>query len=211
MKRIDTQGIAYFDLLEGSTEWYWGMDYTSGDLYEAEELFRMGHRIRQNRLLFLHYPDGRLLQPFLAKEGQYLGRPIFADGRITLLLADFPAGLLSILAHDAASGQNETLATMPLAKIKDCYNLTLHGWPLMLARQGGDGLFQILWPQRQEFRIANTESFDFRDGERLYFSQWFEDPDYREELVLRRLDGEILERRPGTVKHMPNGEKWLLG
>ena len=40
------QGISYIEPLEGSAEWYWGMDYTSGDLYEAEELFKDGNRSR---------------------------------------------------------------------------------------------------------------------------------------------------------------------
>ena len=38
MKRIETQGITYIEPLDGSRgAWYWGTDYASGDLYEAEE------------------------------------------------------------------------------------------------------------------------------------------------------------------------------
>ena len=47
MKRIITNGITDLEPLAGSSEWYWGADYASGDLYEAEELFRSGHPIRQ--------------------------------------------------------------------------------------------------------------------------------------------------------------------
>ena len=39
MKQIETQGITYLEPLKGSQHWYWGTDYISGDLYEAEELF----------------------------------------------------------------------------------------------------------------------------------------------------------------------------
>ena len=56
--QINTGGIAYLSPLTGSRGWYWGTDYTSGDLFEAEELYRDGHRIRRNRLIFVHYPDG---------------------------------------------------------------------------------------------------------------------------------------------------------
>lgn len=31
MKHIRTNGITYLEPLSGSNEWYWGMDYTSGD------------------------------------------------------------------------------------------------------------------------------------------------------------------------------------
>ena len=40
MKRIVTNGITNLEPLQGSSEWYWGSDYASNDLYEAEELFR---------------------------------------------------------------------------------------------------------------------------------------------------------------------------
>ena len=93
IKRINTGGISYLAPLTGSREWYWGTDYTSGDLYEAEELFRDGHRIRQNRLIFVHYPDGRVVEPVQAREGQYFGRPAW-DGGVVILLADFPAETL---------------------------------------------------------------------------------------------------------------------
>ena len=43
MKRIETQGITYIEPLDCSRgEWYWGSDYASGDLYEAEELSGTG-------------------------------------------------------------------------------------------------------------------------------------------------------------------------
>ena len=42
-------------------------------------------------------------------------------------------------------------------------------------------------------------------------SEWYEDPDYREELLVRDYDtGELLERIPGSFRRMPNGQRWLL-
>ncbi|MBQ3405135.1 MAG: hypothetical protein IJG63_06935 [Oscillospiraceae bacterium] len=211
MKRIDTGGISYFDKLEGSGEWLWGMDYCSGDMYEAEELYHLGHRIKQNRLLFLHCPDGRMLEPVKAKQGQYLGRPVFEDGHIHLLLADFPAGVISILRYDETADICDTVAEIPYCELEDCYNLLLKTSPLTLTRQPNGGRFQIIWPVRREFAIGETETFDFRKGNRLYFAQWFEDPDYREELVIRSFDsGEIIERHRGTLMRLPNGDEWLL-
>lgn len=51
MKRITTNGITNLEPLAGSSEWYWDAGYASGDLYEAEELFRSGHPIRKKRLV----------------------------------------------------------------------------------------------------------------------------------------------------------------
>ena len=90
MKRIITNGITDLEPLAGSSEWYWGTDYASGDLYEAEELFRSGHPIGKNRLVLVRCPEGTVYEPVCTKPGQYLGRPVYHDGRVVLLMVDFP-------------------------------------------------------------------------------------------------------------------------
>ncbi len=209
MKRIDTGGIGYLERLAGS-DWLWGSDYTSGDLYEAEELWRQGHRIRKNRLVLVHQPDGRAVEPVKAKDGQYFGRPACVGGEIVLLLADFPAGEARLLMFDEETGTASPLAAVPLADITDCYNLMPHGAPLMLTRQTG-GEFEVVWPERSRFAIAPQESFSHREGERLYFSRWVEDPDYRETVVVRRYPtGEVVEEYDGAIFETPDGGRWLL-
>jgi len=43
MKTIETDGITYLKPVPGATaEWYYGMNYEEGDLYEAEEIFKSG-------------------------------------------------------------------------------------------------------------------------------------------------------------------------
>lgn len=63
--------------------------------------------------------------------------------------------------------------------------------------------------------MGDHDSFYLRDGDKLYFSRWYEegdDADYRywEETVVRDLTGEIIEVYPGDVRKMPNGEMWHL-
>ena len=78
-------------------------------------------------------------------------------------------------------------------------------------RQAHDNQFQILWPERRDFAVEDHEYFEFLEGNRLYTSVWYEDPDYREELLVRDYDtGEVLERIPGSIRRMPDGQKWLL-
>ena len=212
MKRIEAQGITYIEPLDGSRgEWYWGTDYASGDLYEAEELFRDGHPVNRNKLIFVRYPDGRAVQPIAAKQGQYFGRPIFYQGKITILLVDFPVGQIRILQYEDALKQMSTLVEIPLSTVKDCYNLMLKAEPLMLIRQGMDDQFQIIWPERAAFPIGERESFLFREEKRLYFATWREEPEYQEEILVRSMDtGEIVERIPGTLMFMPDGQRWIL-
>lgn len=211
-KRIDTQGITYIEPLDGSHEWYWGTDYASGDLYEAEEAFRQGYPMNPNRLVFVHYPDGKAVQPVAAGKGQYLGQPVYYDNKIFALRVDFPAGRIEILQLDDAMGPCMRLAALSLSDVKDCYNLMLEKSPLMLTRQGSDNKFQILWPERTQFQIGDTETFYSRMGGELYFSAWHEDSDYREETIVRRADtGEIISRISGGIQAMPDGQMWILG
>lgn len=211
IKKIETQGITYIEPLDGSREWYWGTDYASGDLYEAEELFRQGHSVRPNKLLFIHYPDGKVIQPVVAEKGQYLGRPIYYHNKIIILTVDFPSGMIKIMQSDDALEQVTVLADVPLSTAEDCYNLMLKKSPLMLTRQGIDNKFQILWPESTAFNMEDTEAFLFRIDEKLYFSAWHEDPEYREEIVVRKMDtGEVINRIPGSIMVMPDGQMWVL-
>ena len=211
MKRIITNGITNLEPLAGSSKWYWGADYASGDLYEAEELFRSSHPIRKNRLVLVRCPEGTVYEPVCTKPGQYLGRPAYHNGQVALLLVDFPKEEIRILSFDEAKKTIEPLAVLPLSVVADCYNLMLETPPLMLTRSAHDNQFQILWPERRDFAIEDHEFFEFLEGNRLYTSVWYEDPDYREELLVRDYDtGELLERIPGSLRQMPNGQKWLL-
>ena len=208
--RIESGGVACLERMDG-TDWQWGSDYTSGDLYEAEELYRGGHPIRKNRLVFVRCPEPRLYEPVKAREGQYFGRPCFEGGRVYLLLADFPQKEILIFRCAPDMESAEVSVRLPLDVVPDCYNLMLHASPLTLTRQGHEGVFQVVWPQRASFPIHGAESLDFREGDELIFSRWYEDPDYREEAVIRRYPtGEVLERLPGTLMTMPDGQRWLF-
>lgn len=211
MKKIDTHGITNLEPLDGSCEWYWGTDYTHGDLYEAEELYRRHHSVSCNRLVFVHYPDGRVVEPIKIADGQYFGRPVSWDGNIQILMADFPKSQLCVFQYDDTANQVAQTVSLPLTEVEDCYNLLLRQSPLMLTRQANDGKFQIIWPEKVEFDIDETESFFDRKDGRLYFCRWYEEPDYREEIVVRKYPGgEILEVIPGAWREMPDGQVWIL-
>ena len=209
IKTIDTGGICWAEPFRGSKDWLYGTDHTDGDLYEAEELYQDGHPITKNRLIFIRRADGLVREPLKAKDGQYFGAPLFEDGRIMILLADFPEEQLLLYAYDGDRDELQLIAAFPRSIAEDCYNLMPSGSPLMLTRQAGNR-FQILWPEKADFAIAPSESFCFREEGRLYFSRWYEDPDYREEVIVRDLSGEILEKYPGTLEILPDGQKWLL-
>lgn len=210
MKTIDLHGITNMEPVRGGTaEWYWSTDYIHGDLYEAEELFHMGHPVQSNRLYLIHKPDGTVYEPVPAVVGQYLGDPVYDNGAVALLAVNFPEGVIRILRFRA--GETQVVEQLPLSAVKNCYNLMLHTSPLSLTRQPGDNTVEIVWPEQVRFAIEERETLNFREGDKLYFTVWHEDPDYREETVVRSVkDGTILNRFSGDIRIMPNGEKWLV-
>ena len=180
-------------------------------LYEAEELFRQGHLVRSNRLYLIHYPDGMIYEPVHSADGQYLGTPVYDGSSVVLLVVSFTESVIRIMRFLHQQVEVQEVARLPLSAVKDCYNLMLHTSPLSLTRQPNDGTFEIIWPEHVRFAINDREALNFRDGDKLYFNVWYEDPDYREETVVRSLhDGTILERFPGDIRIMPNGERWLI-
>lgn len=210
MVTIDLHGITNMELVRGGAdEWYWSTDYIHGDLYEAEELFRMGHPVQSNRLYLIHYPDGTVYEPVPAVAGQYLGCPVYDNGAVALLAVNFPEGIIRILRFQP--GELSEVAQIPLSAVPNCYNLLLQTDHLTLTRSPGDGTFEIVWPEQIRFLIEERETLNYRDGDKLYFTVWYEDPIYREETVVRSVqDGTVLDRFPGDIRIMPNGEKWNI-
>jgi len=212
MRIIDIHGMTNMELVRGETnEWYWATDYIHGDLYEAEELFRQGHSVKSNRLYLIHYPDGTVYEPVPPVDGQYLGYPVYDDGTVVLLVVNFAKSKIHILRFLHQQEETQEVVQLPLSTVKDCYNLMLHTSPLSLTRQPDNGTFEIIWPEEASFVINDRETLNFRDGDKLYFNIWYEDPDYREETLVRSLrDGKIIDQIHGDICVMPNWERWLI-
>lgn len=217
MKTIQTDGIAYLQPIPGGTgEWYFGIEAWKDDLYEAEERFHAGLPVAGRKLCLAHYPDGAVFFPVPQKEGQACGEPVFWEHGIYMLHVDFPSGLIRILRFDCSNYKTALHAELPLASVKDCYNLSLQTAPLTLTRQcSGSKEFEIVWPEQTRFSIDSHDSFFLRDGDRLFFNRWHEAGEgeayrYWEETVIRDLEGNLLETLPGDVMRMPNGALWHL-
>lgn len=217
MKTIETSGVTYIDLVpHGTDEWYYGISYELGDLYEAEEVFRSGGMVEGRNFCLIHYPDGEVFRPVWKQQGIYPAEPVYYEGNIFIPSVDFPAGIIQILKFCCDSREVLCEAELPLSRVKDCYNLRLDASPLTLTRQCvGSNEFEIVWPETVQFEMGDHDSFFLRDGDKLYFNRWHEEgegADYRywEETVVRDLTGEIKEVLPGDIRIMPNGEAWFL-
>ncbi|MBR0373402.1 MAG: hypothetical protein IJH91_02605 [Mogibacterium sp.] len=212
VKTLDLNGITYIEpVTGGAPDWYWGESFEHGDLYEAEEVFRAGGTVEGRHLCIIHYPDGAVYWPVPKQPGTYPDNPVYWNGDIYLLNVIFPEDKLQILRFRCDTRTTELFKEFPLSLAKDCYNLRLDPDPLTITRQRcGTNEFEILWPEQVAFYMQDTESFFLREGDRLYFSCWYEDPDYRDTVNVRNLQGELLEQLDGDLRVMPNGEVWWL-
>ena len=62
-----------------------------------------------------------------------------------------------------------------------------------------------------KIQLEENEGLDFQDDGKLYMSKWIEDPEYREEIIIRIAEtGEILERSPGYLRRMSDGSVWKM-
>ena len=206
---IDTGGIGFLTELEGSGLYY-GLSTPCGDLYEAQELYADHGRFDSNSLIFVSFEENRVYEPIKTEIGVYFERPVCLDKTIYLLKADFAKHRIGIYAWNKEEDVIEETALLDLDIVKDCYNLRLIKSPLTLTRSGHENLFQILWPEKSEFMISPRESLDHRKGDLLLFSMWHEDPDYREEVIVRNIsDGRILERYDGSI-YLIDGKEYIV-
>lgn len=209
IRRTGVRSSMPLDKLAGTNDWYYAVDWAC-DLYEAEELVARGEAFEGSTLHLLHYPDGRVWTPFEKRRHVYIETPVWDGEAIAVLTVDLDRREMAVFRLDAQGSPHE-IVRLPLSLVPDCYNLKLGVSPLTVYRQGGEGDFSIVWPEHAAFTIDDTESFFHRDGDELYFSKWFEDPDYREEVWIRALQtGAKLRTIPGCMYRMPDGAWWLL-
>ncbi len=214
MKDLDLHGITFMrPVREGTAEWYYSMDYDNGDLFEAQEIYEYqnGHLVDGNHLLLIHYPDGEVIEPVSSRKNMAIGEPVYYDQKISFVMVDFDEREIRIHQFDCVKREVKELAVLPLTVVDDCFNLRLFEHPLTLSRQPNNGTLELIWPKKKTIRIGEKESFFYRENERLYFNTWYEDPEFREETVVRDArTGKVIETLPGDIHIMPNGEQWHL-
>lgn len=210
IKKIHALSGRPLERVSGTNDWYYSANQT-GDLYEAEEIIHNGHVFEGSTMYFIHYPDGKVIEPIAKAENVYIQRPIWDNGKIVLLRVDFNQQEIAIIHINLENESSVYTAKLPLSSVTDCYNLNLTQSPLTLYRQGWEKQFEIIWPESITFQLEQRESFTYRDGDQLYFSIWDETPAYQEEVRVRKVaNGELIEQYSGTLYDMPDGNWWLL-
>lgn len=60
-------------------------------------------------------------------------------------------------------------------------------------------------------QFEENESIIAVNNDKFIFSKWIEEPEYREEIIIRNIDNDkIIHIKLGYLEKMPNGELWLI-
>lgn len=220
MNFIKIEGLqdAYPERIEGTSEWYCCKIATNSfcDLYEAEEIVNAGNVYEGMTCVLIHYPDGQVYYPFVAKENVYVDSPVFWENTLYFLVVDFTEKILQVVAFNTEDFEQKTVFEISLDEVPNCYNLLLDVAPVMLYRYvDEDNALEVIWPEKKTFKVNNHQVLLFRDEDKVFFSEWFEDPEpdynYHEQVIVRDWEtGEEIERFDGQMCRMPNGDIWRL-
>ena len=211
--KIDDLKDVYPERIEGTGEWYFCKIAKNCfcDLYEVEEILKQEQVYEGMTCVLIHYPDGNVYYPFVAKENVYVEAPVFLEDVLYFLVVDFAEKTIQIVAFDAHTFEQKVVKELALDEVPNCYNLKLDVSPLMLSYVGEDNTLEVVWPEKKSFKMNEHQVHLFRNDDKMYFSEWFEDPDYHEMVVVRDWEtGEELERFDGQMCRMPNGDVWVF-
>lgn len=101
---------------------------------------------------------------------------------------------------------------MPLSKGGDLINIKiLQNSYILVKYENTEDTANIIYPDEKCIHLEENEGLISLSGNMLVSSKWIEDPDYREEIIIRDYETtEITERKDGYAAVMPNGEIWMF-
>jgi hypothetical protein len=215
MNIIKIEGVTecYPEQIEGTSDWYYCKESKDifCDLYEAEEIIKSGGKFSGMNCHLIHFPDGLVHSPFELRENLYIDSPVWDNDKLFFLSVNFCEKLIHINCYFPEEKRLDLIKVFPLEIVEDCYNLMLKTSPIMLCRDANKGVLEIIWPENKKIAIGKTESLLFCNGEDLYFSEWYEDPEYHENVIVRNLNtGKVKEKFNGYLRRLPNGVYWKI-
>jgi len=197
--------------VEESDSWYVGHWTPCSEAYEVPDF---QNKYPGTRLYFFQYPSGKVFEPIKQEQNVFLERPVYEqkNNSFGIVRYDFNKQLIQVLVFKPDDSSVETLTELPFAKVKDLENIRLIISPFALVKHDvQNDAVQFLWPEEKHYQFEQNESLDFQGDGKLYLSKWMEDPDYREEIIVRDAEsGKILERSPGYLIRMPDGSIWKM-
>ena len=201
----------YPEKVDGTDSWYFGQWTPCSEAYEVP---KFKNKYPGTRLYFIEYPSGKVFEPIKQETNVFLERPVYEykDNSFGIIRYDFNKEVIQIIIFKPECSSVKTIKEIPFSKAGDMINLRLIISPFALVKHDvHNDSVEFLWPKEINYEFEKNESLDFQDDGKLYLTKWIEDPEYREEIIVRdAITGQILERSPGYLRRMPDGSIWKM-
>lgn len=201
----------YPERIDATDSWYYAQWTPCSEAYEVP-VYK--NEYPGTRLYFIEYPSGRVLEPVRQEKNVFLEKPAYEykDNSFGIIRYDFNEKIIEALIFEPDNSRVKVLTEIAFPKVGDMVNVRLITSPFALVKHGvQNDTVDFLWPKEMHIQFEENEGLYFQDDGKLYTSKWIEDPEYREEIIIREAEtGEILERSPGYLRRMPDGSLWKM-
>lgn len=201
----------YPEKVEGTDSWYFGHWTPCAEAYEVPEF---KNNYPGTKLYLVEYPSGKVFEPFKQEKNVFLEWPIYEqkEQSFGIIRYDFNKEIVQVFSFKPEGSSVTLLTELPFSKLGDMGNVRILTSPFALVKHDVHGnAVDFLWPKEMHLQLEENETLVFQDEGKLYLSKWIEDPDYREEIIVRDTEtGQILERSPGYLLRMPDGSIWQM-
>ena len=199
----------YPEKIAGTNEWFCGISPSQ----DASDIVEYNEEAVGTRLLIFNI-DGTVIEPIKQTEKVLLEYPVYSNERNSfgLLRYDFNAEIIQMYEYFIQERKLSLLTELPLKEGGDLINLRIEKEPFMLVKTNiHEDNVRFIYPMKATFPLESNETLFCIDGKTLITTKWVEDPDYREEIITRKMsDGSIIQREKGYIVEMPNGHIWKM-
>lgn len=202
----------YPESIDGTAEWFYCKRPAFLDVEDLLET--TGDFIFEGNQLFLMNISGRIFEPIPQEHNVFLSKPIYNadDNALAFIKYDFRQKSIQIVKYDMQTDCCRTVGEVPLSKGGDLINISiLQNSYVLVKYELTENVANILYPFEKKIQLEEHESLFLINDGKLISSKWIEDPDYREEIIIRDFETtEITRQKRGYTAIMPNGEIWIL-
>lgn len=200
----------YPEKIDGTNEWFYGK---SPSWEDADEIEDYKGEFTGTRLLLFNV-DGTIIEPFTLTKNVFIENPVYSNERNSfgLLRYDFNNRVIQMYEYFIKEKKLDLITELPFEEGGDFVNLRIEKEPFMLVKSNvNDDSVEFIYPVKTTYKLESNETLFCIDGDTFITSKWIEDPDYREEIITRKMsDGSIIRREKGYIDEMPNGYIWKM-
>ncbi len=200
----------YPEKIVGTDQWFYGQCTPCSEAYEVSGFNGNYPGTR----LYLFNINGNIFEPVKQEKNVFLEKPAYNIDRESfgIVRNDFNKAIIQVIEYRIRSQETIVLTELLMSKAGDMINVRIITDPYMLVKHDiHNDAIDFLWPIERRYQFEENESLDFMYEDKLFTSKWIEDPDYREEVIIReKSTGEVIERKPGYMVTMPDGSRWIM-